>query len=121
MRNFTIEYSIYCLAERYIDEEKALEIINHMLGFQRTDGKSRGRLLNIMTQAFPLLLKHDRWDDIRYIVVTALNGAKDEGEDVFARSRKLMVHGFLLTSIAYRAICIVEGNGFEDNKIYAPF
>lgn len=118
LRNFTMEYSIYCLAERYIDDAKALDIIDHMLGFQRTDGKNRGSLLNIMTQAFPLLLKHDRWDDIRYIVVTALSSAKAEGIEVLERSRKLMVQGFLLITIAHRVICITEGKGFDDNKLF---
>lgn len=119
LRNFTMEYSIYCLAERYIDEAKALEIFDHLQGFQRTDGKSRGSLLNIMTQAYPLLLQHDRWDDIRYIVVTALSSAKSEGTEVLERSRKLMIQGFLLTSIAHRAICITEGKEFDENRLFA--
>lgn len=114
VRNFTVEEFLYELAEKYIDEDTALLLLEHMLDFQKQDAKSYGHFLSVMVQAVPLCLKKGRYDIIEYIVVTALASAKEADEARKIDYEGLVLLGSLHFIVAYRAMCLIKGKSFDD-------
>lgn len=118
VRNFTVEEFLYELAEKYIDEDTALLLLEHMLDFQKQDAKSYGHFLSVMVQAVPLCLKKGRYDIIEYIVVTALASAKEADEARKIDYEGLVLLGSLHFIVAYRAMCLIKGKSFDDAFIF---
>lgn len=118
-RNFTKEQLLYELAERYAGEDAALMIIEHMMDFQREDAAQYAHLLSVMVQAFPLCLKKGRKDIVEYIILTVLSAPGImSGTEKASNCEQLVLAGSLLSIAASRALCIMEGQAFDEEWLF---
>lgn len=117
-RNFMKEYLLYELAERYVDEDAALTVIEHMMDFQREDAAGYAHLLSVMVQSVPLCLAKGRRDMVEYIILTVLSAPEAPNAERFVSHKQLVLTGSLLPIAAYRALCMMDGQSFDEEWLF---
>lgn len=118
-RNFSVEVLLYKLAEKYANEDAALEIVEHMLDYQREDAKHLGHYLSLMSLAFPLCLKHNRKDIVEYIMLTVLGAPNKNKEERTIDYEHLVLLAGLQFVVAHRALCLINGKEYDDEWLFS--
>lgn len=117
-RNFMKEELLYELAERYVGEDEALIILEHMMDFLREDAAAYAHLLSVMVQAVPLCLAKGRKDIVEYIIATVLSASYGQDIEHKKGNERLVLDGSLLFIVAYRAKCLMAGCSFDEDWLF---